>query len=326
MNSTKSCRKRHLLVAVSQEGDLKSHAVVDVPRDSGPLMKELAFRTVGAHPEMGGQPFELDLWADPPRGIAVEVHPAGAVSKNGPLTRISVPVSGFQPVAEALARRAKLEQPFQYHVLPCAKDSQAVRNWASLGEDEEISWEEVEEEYLLPRGHRGDRRGRPGWSTARPRGSAASSTSRPTVSSSRRRRRRRSARGPGSGRARSGRVPSTAWSSSRRSRSWPPPRRVGPISARRGGRVSRLLGDLGPDRILAHLHLHPREVEGKPMSPAPSSEDEHLAWDFSSQLSHLPCCFPIALFGLDPEKPDGELAVHGFDNGILSRIQLEVTV
>ena len=64
-------------------------------------------------------------------------------------------------------------------------------------------------------------------------------------------------------------------------------------------------------------------MEGQAILPQPSRNDAVLAWNVDL-ASARPVVFPIAMFGTDSRAPQGDVAVYGYEHGLLNRLQMEV--
>ena len=76
--------------------------------------------------------------------------------------------------------------------------------------------------------------------------------------------------------------------------------------------------------LIGYLHLHPQAVQNVALSPSPSANDSVVAWNISLAASPRPPVFPIAMFGTNPQAPQGSVAAWGYERGLLAPIRLEV--
>jgi hypothetical protein len=298
-----------------------------------PLVKELAFRALAAFPRRAGRPWRLNCRlagaaSDTPRVVLeayVEKGGDGDPAGDEPCAKLSVPAVHFRWIAEGIMSRLNLRGAFSFEVGVLAADHPAVVDWRERDRCADFEFSAEEPELLLPpAGLLGEPPGpnrvidaAPTWLRCIFRGSAFRAYLR------------------------------AAQAETEQERSWGGCGRVhvsggscavvieelvGPLPAAsagpnhiltRGRDAARLHQTCG-DRLVAYLHLHPRTVGEQSMTPYPSPQDHEVAWNIDRAARSI-VVYPIALFRTDPGAPGGDVAVHGYDRGVLCRVQLEVT-
>jgi len=321
-------RARHLVVVPSQHGRTVSCRVLDLATEYAPLMKELGLRALAGRPDLAGRPWEphLRLTAidTPDPRVTIEVHltdvPAG-----GPLFALDVPVANFQWIAADLVRRFGDEGDYSYRVAVAGPGSEVLARWRrAIGDDDDLEFIDDSQSLHLPRGLAAG----PPPAPRRVVRSVPASYLRCVFG-----------RAPLAGflRAAAGATDTErSWLGLGRAhlhdgRCYVVVEDLAPLPAAEAGADyiithgrdwARLHARAG-GRLVAYLHLHPRTVEGRRITPRPSGNDAVVAWNVDHASPDGPCAFPIALFGTDPDDPGGDLAVHAYDHGLLQPAQLE---
>ena len=316
----------HLSVVVCQGGKVSAYRLLDMRTDFSPLTKELACRAAAGRPDLAGERWVLRLHALEASGdVLMEAHladggPGGCL---GPLASVRVPLASFSAIASRVAKDAQLDGDCKYGVLVHAPDAPIVADWDAQQEDPDFELAAAEPQLTMP----------DGFAPGEPPGGRqvvhrAGGWLRCVF-------RRRAFE----------QFLDAAAAESDRERSWLGAGRVH-LSSRachvviedalvelpgeagqawvvtHGRDWARLYRQVG-DRLVAFLHLHPRTVEGKAMRPHPSTNDAVVAWNVCS-VSPRPVVLPIAMFGTDRRSPGEDVAVFGYENGLLRQIQLEV--
>jgi hypothetical protein len=323
-----AARAHHVVVWIAKDGAVLGYRVMDLRTEYRPLAKELGLRAAAGCPPLAGclwEPGAQVVGSDAARSkLRIEAFLAeSGPSPDLPLASVDVPIEHFGWVAAGVARQCGVDGAYAYYVGVLAPEDPVVRSWGERAtqDDFEILSDEEPELRLptafVPTPPPGSRRildARPSWLRC--------------VFS-----------------RRVGDVfLGAAWAETDRERHWAgagttylapeacwvviedmvelPAAEAGWHYVVTHGSGSRPIRERLGDRLNAHLHLHPRAMEGKPLPPSPSGPDATVAWNFD-QGSPSPCCFPIALFGTDPRAPAGDVAAHGYERGILSPVQLE---
>jgi len=320
----------HVAVCISQGERVLGYRLMDLATEYNPLIKELACRAVATNPSLAGRPWHLNARpaaSDAPEpALALETRAAdGSAGPGRPLVTMRVPVSHFAWVAAIMARQLSVEGTYTYHVGPLEPTDPIVARWhetESADADFEILPDEEPSLRLptafVPGEPPGPRRvldRRPSWTRC-----LLAAGVRDTFFEAARAERRTERHWAGAGRTFL--TPAACYVLIDELVELPPAE-AGKCFVVTHGRGSRPIRERLGDRLNAHLHLHPRFAEDQPMTPTPSAPDSTVAWNLD-QASPNPCCFPIALFEMDPSDPAGDVAVHAYERGLLVPVQLEV--
>ena len=339
----------HVSVTVTRGGRSLSR-VLDIRSEYAPLTKELVCRVVAAHPRLAGEPWAVSATiegADTPAPHVVlgarlaDGHPGGGedgqgAGRRGPLVTMKVPFSNFSAIAAGLAAEFQLDGCSEYYVAVHDPESAVVAEWNAKESDDDFELMPAAEPRLVLPG---------GFSSAPLPGprrvvDAAESWVRCVF-------RRRAYE----------EFLDAAARETQRERSWLGTGRVhlepeachviiedlAELPGEAGQTWVKTLGRdwahahaKAGDRMVAFLHLHPRTLKDpqtgteQKMGVHPSGNDEVVAWNVGA-ASPRPAVFPIAMFGAgaassneEGGSPNGDVAAHAFENGLLTRIQLEV--
>lgn len=317
-----------LLVAVGQEDSLAGYRILEMPTGFPALVKELAWRAVAADASKAGRPWQLhmrrDERAEPTGPVIVMEARTGADAAL--LAVLPVPARNFGCIADAMARELNMKGTYQFYVQVLSSDDPFVGEWDDRrrGDADFEIVADTGSELVLPGGF-----------------TASPGTERRTVD-------------PADGdwlrcvftAGAFGEFIAAAETEHSVERHWAGAghvelsdgvyraviERLVELPAEAAGKAwvvtrgrdwSRCQAGIG-DALVAYLHLHPREIETRPIRPAPSSNDAVIAWNIETSTPNL-AVYPIALFGATADAAAGDVAAHGYVNGLLKRIPLEVT-
>jgi hypothetical protein len=320
------------LFAIGVNGEIRGYRVMDLRKEYAPLVKELGWRAVADHPHLAGRPWRLaihsqDMAGPEPRLVLEALAQDAGEAATGSLARLPVAVDNFSWIGARMARKLEIEGKYACYVRVLAPHDPLVKRWANRQDDDadiEMIDDPADQPLLLPADFRTDPP--PPCRVIDP----APSWLHCVV-----------ARGPFEQFIRAAAAERST------ERGWAG---LGHVHARPEGCYVVIDQDLvelpvaeaardhlvtrGRDflalqqraggSLVAYLHLHPPMVAGKAIAPSPSGPDATLAWDFDRSCV-IPACLPIALFGANVERPRGFVAAHGYEKGLLDRIQLEVT-
>jgi hypothetical protein len=317
----------HLLVLVVRGEKVVAQQVLDLARGGHrPLLKELAYRAVATDPAgLAGQPWQVHLDLE---GVGTDKPclRCEARLKHRPqprLTVLPVPVGNFAWVGVELANELKIKDYSVHVAVPDRSHPLVERSSAWEDEDFAVSFDD-EPELLLPSGFSTEPLG-PRRVIAR----AGAGTWLKCVFE------------PGAWDT----FLTAAGNEREVERGWLATARMHladgacsvvlerldelPAEARgeyylhtKGRAFYRLHRRLG-GKLGGYLHLHPREADGTPLSPAPSGPDVTVAWNVEAASTLVPV-FPIAMFGARPETCGTDVAAHAFVSGVIGAIDLEV--
>ena len=333
--SVSARRVCHLAVIVCIEDEPVTYRVVDVGgADYQPLLKELAFRSVANYPARRGQAWQLHLEMSKPSNARATIELFALGEDDGrTLARLSVPVDHFAWFGTELARQADLERKDYTVQVALLNPDHTWLAAPDVGTDDFEVVASAERPLLLPTDFSTQRLGRR--AVVRPVASWMRCVFHPSAWRE---------------------FLQAARDETEKERGWAAVGRVHladdhldlfildgslfemPAEAdrhhllTRGSDFHALHRRVGP--LAAYLHLHPPDVDGVPLGPFPSGPDSTVAWNFDA-CTPLPIVLPIAMFGADPrfdqarfdqpsDEPREDVAAHGFSQGLLSEIQLEV--
>ena len=323
-------RARHMLIAVLQEGSVLGYRLLDMRSEYAALTKELACRAVAASPDFAGASWMPQLRVDGTDTATPSVLLDAFIDdeKGGPgdseaIAALRVPVSNFSALAADIATRLGVQGAYSYSVAVAEPDSQLVTEWNALAKDDDFElMSSTQTALVLPGGF--------SMAALPPRrvldkadgwlrcvfgksvldeflGAAALETDH-----------ERSWLGLGHVHL----VPDACYVVIDEGLVELPGQAHRTGITTHGRDWARLYDAVG-DRLVAYLHLHPPTAGDSELAPVPSTNDAVLAWNVDL-ASPRPTVFPIAMFGANVESPNGDIAVHGFERGLLTRIQLEV--
>lgn len=323
--TTVSPPTHHALVSVFQAGECRGWRVLDLEHDYRPLIKQLAWQTVARRPALAGCPFVLSARVAEarPAGIVLEALPAPRQRRSaGPMGALFVPVETFAWVASSVASTLGLSGDVTWQLSLLEPGHRLIKQWHRDGEGDDFEvLSRRPAQLALPRAFRtagasaGSRADEAGgtWLRCVLRKDVYESLVRMAAAETQV---ERGWLACGGVRLRGGGADVVI------------DELVEPPAAERG---AAFLVTTGADflrlhsslagRIVGYVHLHPPELDGKPLAPAPSANDAVLAWDFDRAVT-APSVFPIGIFG--PDAARAGFAAWGYDTGLLSRIPLEV--
>ncbi len=326
--STLHDRAHHLLVYVRQ-GTVRGYNIVDVRKNYGPAVTELGARAVAAAPNLAGREWfptlRVEAGADDHGRVLLEAYLESPLNVDDViLATIEIPVENLTWMAEGIAAKLRLDGRYSYGVQVLDPDDPLIQAAAASDEDGNFEFDDCGSTLILPRGfHVGEPpfprqiiAPAPTWlrcvffrgALSQFLGAAAKET--------------HSERGwAGIG---SVYLTSAACYVVIEQLLELPVADAGRSFIHTRGRDFLKLRQQVGGNLTSYLHLHPAEIKGRRIPPFPSNSDAVLAWNFDL-ASEFPCVYPIALFGIDPKVPAGDFAVHGYDHGILTRVQAEAS-
>ena len=313
----------HLLIVVVQDGSARGYRVLNPPTDYRPLIKELAYRAVANEPAAAGEPWRLSVQIEGAGTLDPQLHLDAfrAEGEGRPLATMRVPVQNLSWLARAMAQELKLTGGFTFVVTVLASDSTAVREWSNLEDnDADFAVTEDDTEMVLPSQFTTDPIG-PRRSITRV-GSWLRCVLTKDVHE----------KFMASG-AREKEI-ERAWVGATRIHlskggaytvieeiTEVPAEMAGREYLRAHGRDFLALHKQMDGRLGAFLHLHPSHHKDVELTPDPSSADSVVAWNLDASTGML-VSLPITMFGTEVAEP--KIAAHGYVDGLLSEIDLEV--
>jgi len=315
----------HVAILMFQDKQVSGYGVRDLRTDFAPLTKEFLHRVAGIHPDLARQPCSLRARKGTlPTGrpcLSLEATVAGEAA---PVATRDVPLEKFAGVARAMADSIGLAGQFTFGVFPLKGDDPLVVDWDRRRKAEETDFvlDEAEVELRLP----------DDFSVGQPPGQSrvlhdAGTWLRCLF--------RRTCYDEYLQAAAAERSVERAWIATGHTYLEPDActvviERLVETSGEStwcslttdGVEVDRLRRRFG-GRRQGYLHLHPPYIvddkgQKQKVAPAPSGADLALAINFDRVPR--PTVYPLCLFGVDPERPDGDLAVYGFQDGVLTPI------
>ncbi len=320
----------HVLVVVLQDEQIRGYKILNLARDYAPLLKELAFRMLATDQRLRGRLWRIRARiAQDGNGKPQLLLEARVLDEHDGTARsaaiLPVPVENFAWVGSQIATKLGIEGTFQFQVAVLNEDHLLVDHWEAhegLDTDFVIS-SEPSRVLRLPNVSTGVATPGPTEVMGRPRDTwlrcvfslAAFVEFRDAARAETAR--ERSWAGVGNAVLDSDRccivIDELVALPGQSGREWIRTR------GRDFAATCRRLGD----SLCAYLHLHPRTVDGQRLEPVPSGNDLIVAWNIS-RAATLPCVYPIALFGEGAPDARCDMAVYGYDKGILTSVTWEV--
>ncbi|GIW89859.1 MAG: hypothetical protein KatS3mg109_0291 [Pirellulaceae bacterium] len=318
---------RHLAVMLLRDGQLVAPVrVIDLHTDYRPLTKELAYHAVAGCPELAGKKFQVSVVLRRDIESRVELQAILADWPNPCVATMHVPVNHFAWLGIQLGDESGLERgSYSVHVATLAPNHPWVTT-GTAGNSDDFEIVEHTAELSFPTNFVSAPMG----TTAEVRRSASWLScvfSRQAwkaflTAAERETQVERSWLAAGSIYLHNG-------------RGWLLVEQLLELPAIRSRNSARTLGRDFYDchkrldgRLIGLVHLHPPEVEGKPIGPQPSGPDTVVAWNLDASTD-LPVVVPIAMFGARADAPPGgrsDVAAYAFVGGVLSEVGLEVLV
>lgn len=317
----------YVLIVVSQDDRPQGYQVLNLSADYGPLIKELAYRALARDGRLAGRSCRIHARTGcGGRGrpeLIVEAHVQDGSRRTGePIASLAMPVEYLAWLASRIAAQVGVEGAYRFQVMVLGANHPLIERWEAgmdLGSDFAVTSGPtgcLTLPSLLVRAEPTEIVGGPGSTWLK------CLFSRKVYDEFRlaaraERERERSWAGLGEIQL----CPDCCFVTIKELR--PLPGEAGREWIRTRGRDFAALCHEFGDRLTAYLHLHPRSVDGQRIAPSPSGNDATLAWDYSAAVA-APCVFPIALFGDESQEFATDMAVYGYDKGVLTPIRWEV--
>ena len=127
----------HLLMVVAQEGSPRGYRVLNLPNDYRPLIKELAYRAVANEPGAAGGPWHLAIRLEdtdtPQPRLRLD---ACLVDRERPLARLCIPVQNLAWLARDMATELSLKGRFSFYVSVLSPNDPMVGKWSAATDDD----------------------------------------------------------------------------------------------------------------------------------------------------------------------------------------------